>query len=437
MSFTVIVLFINGHYQYYHNRLTMCELPKKLNFILIAQQSWEEKNTGSNIWDMAQALAKHHHVLLVNPALDWSAQFGEGVKRQQARQAFIDQHGGKHLVELQANFWLLNPRQPLGSFNWLPDSALYDWLNQRNGKRLVSDIQSALDQLGWPEYILINDNDMLRGFYLKELLKPALYVYYLRDNLMAIDYWHRHGGRLEPLLMGKVDLVASNSTYLATQAARYNPHSVYIGQGCDLTLFNADTVPPEPDDMARIPRPRIGYAGALTTLRLDAALIETIALKRPDWQIVLMGSVDESFPEVRLQALANITFLPAKPMSQVPMYLANMDVLINPQILNEVTIGNYPRKIDEYLAMGKPVVAVKTDAMSLFDTHVFLAETADEFITGIENALAGQERSSAAARTAFALSHTWEQSVGLLTDRINALLNSPVTQKLSESENGF
>ena len=409
----------------------MCALSKQLNFILIAQQSWEEKNTGSNIWDMAQVLAKHHHVLLINPALDWSAQFGEGAKRQQARQAFIDQHNGQHLVELQANFWLFSPRRSLGSFNWLPDSPVYDWLNQRNGKRLVHEVQSAVHQLGWASYILINDNDMLRGFYLKELLKPALYVYYLRDNMMAIDYWYRHGGRLEPLLMQKVDMVASNSTYLTNQAARYNPESVYIGQGCDLSLFAPDAVATEPDELARIPHPRIGYAGALTALRLDADLIETVARQRPDWQIVLIGPVDGSFPQDRLRAMENITFLPAKPMAEVPTYLAGMDVLMNPQVLNEVTIGNYPRKIDEYLAMGKPVVAVKTDTMSLFAEHVFLAETADAFIIGIEEALSGRERSSVAARMAFALSHTWDQSVSVLMNRINTLLNAPVTQNLS------
>jgi hypothetical protein len=32
--------------------------------------------------------------------------------------------------------------------------------------------------------------------------------------------------------------------------------------------------------------------------------------------------------------------------------------------LNETTKGNYPRKIDEYLAMGKPV-ATKTIAMDI------------------------------------------------------------------------
>lgn len=396
-----------------------------LNFILLAQQSWEEKNTGSNIWDMAHILARDHNVLLVNPALDWSSLQGEGSRKRRERKTFLEQYNGQHLIELTRNLWLLNPRKLLGSFNWLPDSPLYDRLNRYNGLQLTGEIKAAVRQLDWSSYIVLNDNDIIRGFYIKEFLQPTLSIYYLRDNLLATPYWQRHGSRLEPQLMAKTDLIVSNSVYLTAQAARHNPRSVYIGQGCDLALFDPGKAGDEPAPMAGLPHPRIGYTGALTSLRLDADLIETVARRQPDWQVVLMGGVDESFPKERLQLLPNITFLDPVPMQQVPAYLASMDVLINPQILNEVTIGNYPRKIDEYLAMGKPVVAVKTDAMVLFGSHVYLAETADEFIMGITGALGNDQLSSAGERIAFALEHSWENSVGALMNAVDELLATP------------
>lgn len=393
-----------------------------LNIIILSQQPWEDKNTGSNVWDMAQVLARDHRVLLVNQALDWSSRVGSGVSKRRQREAFVDQHKGQRVIAVDTNFWVLNPLITLGSFNWLPDSALYDWLNRINGRRMADEIKLVTRQLGWTSFILLNDNDMLRGFYLKEMLQPSLYVYYLRDNLLATPYWQRHGRRLEPLLMRKIDLIVSNSVYLTKQAARYNPDSVYIGQGCDLSLFDPDKAGDEPADLASLPRPRIGYAGALTQIRLDGNLIETVAARRPDWQVVLIGAPDESFPTGRLRALPNVTFLGAKPMQAVPTYLAGMDVLMNPQLLNEVTVGNYPRKIDEYLAMGKPVVAVRTEAMELFEEHVFLAETPDQFLAGIADALAGAARSTPHARSAFALRHTWENSVGLLVEHMDRLL---------------
>lgn len=373
---------------------------------------------------MARTLSENHPVLFVNEPLDWSSRLSGKSGRAQRRDEFVAENRGQHLFEAEKNLWVLSPKALLGSFNWLPDTGLYDWANRYNGSILSNEIRQAVDKLGWKSFVLINDNDMLQGFYLKELLKPEVYVYYLRDNFLAVDFWKRHGARLEPLLMSKVDLVASNSLYLANQAARYNPRSVYVGQGCDLKMFDPSAITDIPADLASVPKPRIGYAGALTGLRLDGDLIGKVAQQRPDWQIVLIGSTDDSFPTERLKALPNVTFLGAKTPREIPAYLAAMDVLINPQVLNEVTIGNYPRKIDEYLAMGKPVVAGKTETMALFDKHVYLAENADQFIARIADVLNGKVLSSPEERIAFAWEHTWENSVGALTDAIDQLLVS-------------
>lgn len=395
-----------------------------LRFVITSRQPWEEKNLGSNIRDMARTLARTYSVLFVNEPLDWTAVMAKKAGRSQRRTEFIAQYKGEHLVEVEPNLWVLSPKIVLGSFNWLPDNSVYDRLNRMNTSRLASEILASTGRLKWPSFVLLNDNDMLQGFYLKELLQPTLSVYYLRDNFLAVDYWKRHGTRLEPALMRKTDLVASNSIYLANQAARYNPRSVYIGQGCDLSLFNPNLVSATPADIAAIPTPRIGYAGALTGLRLDGDLIETLARERPNWQVVLIGQADDSFPSGRLAALSNVTFLGSKKPAEIPAYLAAMDVLINPQILNDVTIGNYPRKIDEYLAMGKPVVAFKTETMSLFEKHVYLAKNAQQFITGIENALTGKALSNPEKRMAFAHEHSWGNSVGKLVREIQKQLDN-------------
>ncbi|RCR69803.1 glycosyltransferase [Larkinella punicea] len=402
----------------------MNKLSGRTNFVITSRQPWEEKQLGSNIRDMARTLSENNPVLFVNEPLDWSARLSKKSGRAQRRDEFVAENQGKHLFQAEPNLWVLSPQSLLGSFNWLPDTPLYDWANRYNGTVLSDEIKLAVKELGWNSFVLINDNDMLQGFYLKELLKPAVYVYYLRDNFLAVDFWKRHGERLEPLLMSKVDLVASNSLYLANQAARYNPRSVYVGQGCDLKMFDPAAIHEIPVDMAAIPHPRIGYAGALTGLRLDGGLIETVARQRPDWQIVLIGATDDSFPTEQLNALPNVTFLGPKSPHQIPAYLAAMDVLINPQVLNEVTIGNYPRKIDEYLAMGKPVVAGKTETMALFDRHVYLAENAEQFVARIADVLNGNILSSPDERIAFAWEHTWANSVGALTDAIDQLLVS-------------
>jgi glycosyltransferase involved in cell wall biosynthesis len=95
----------------------------------------------------------------------------------------------------------------------------------------------------------------------------------------------------------------------------------------------------------------------------------------------------------------------------LPDYVEAFDVCINPQLSNRITKGNYPLKIDEYLAMGKPVVATRTKAMKLFENYIYLADRPEDFTFLIEKALAEDNPEKQNQRIAFANSHTWENSM--------------------------
>ena len=384
---------------------TICML-NPFDFVLMSLQPWD-KPVGSNVRDIALVLAQTHRVLFVCPPADWAT-------RLRQRKQRTDPARPQGLVQVQATLWVYYPAFTLPSINWLPDGNIYDFFNWRNNRVLANEVRNCMQQLDFRQVVLINDSDMFRGFYLKQLLRPTLYVYYTRDNLLAVPFWQRHGLRLEPELMRKADLVVGNSTYLTKLASAYNPNAVYIGQGCELSQFDANVLHPLPPDLAAVPSPRIGYAGALTSLRLDLALLEQLARQRPYWQLVLIGPEDEAFNDSPLHSLPNVYFLGLKKPTELPAYLHHLDVLINPQLVNDVTIGNYPRKVDEYLAMGKPVVAVQTQAMAMFTEHVLLAETQDAFIHQVERALANHTPSKPAERIAFAKEHSWENSVALL-----------------------
>ena len=83
-----------------------------------------------------------------------------------------------------------------------------------------------------------------------------------------------------------------------------------------------------------------------------------------------------------------------------------------------MTIGNYPRKIDEYLAVGKPVVATKTDAMAIFSNYCFLTETKQDYIEKIQEAIETDTQELRELRKSFAATHTWENSVKAIDQSI-------------------
>jgi glycosyltransferase involved in cell wall biosynthesis len=211
--------------------------------------------------------------------------------------------------------------------------------------------------------------------------------------------------------MAKADMVLANSEYLRQIAERYNPKSYFIGQGCDLSLFTECKSNSKPADICDIQGPIIGYIGTLVTLRLEIDIIRYIALTRPDWSIVLVGPEDEGFQKSDLHDIKNIHFLGSKHESELAVYLNAFDVAINPQLQSELTIGNYPRKIDEYLAMGKPTVATDTIAMQYFKDYVSLVKDNPGWITAIESEITNNTPENEKARIAFATNHTWTNNV--------------------------
>ena len=293
---------------------------------------------------------------------------------------------------------------------WLWHGRLFDFFNRMNNKKLARLIQRHLSALDMKEFILFNDSDMVRSFYLNDLLNPVCSVYYSRDNLISQPYFARHGKRLEAQLIAKSDLAVANSLYLADYCRQFNPNSHYVGQGCETDLFKYGEERVRPKDMPQFNKPVIGYIGALLKLRLDVTLLEELAQRHPEWQFVFVGPEDEAFEKSTLHAFDNVLFTGPKKPAELPAYLNCFDVAINPQELNEMTIGNYPRKIDEYLAMGKPVVATMTRAMVVFEEFVYLAESAEEYSTHIQKALDEDTEVLRKKRSDFALSHTWEAS---------------------------
>ena len=392
------------------------------DIIIVGIQPWDIE-IGSNCKNIAQEFAKNNRVLYVNSPLDRITMFKQKSIAKIKKRIDIVKTGKPLLETISPNLWNLFPATIIESINWIKSPQLFDWMNRLNNKRFAKQIQSAIDQLGFKDFLIFNDSDMFRSFYLKELLKPETYIYYTRDNLIAVDYWKNQGIRLEALHMKKSDLVVANSTYLSMLAAKHNPNSFYVGQGCDTSLFDRKLVSSIPSDIIDIPKPVIGYIGALLSLRLDIKVLEYIAESRPGWSVVLVGPEDENFRNSRLHHLKNVFFLGNKSGGELPSYLDRFDVAINPQILSPVTIGNYPRKIDEYLAMGKPTVGTRTEAMSVFKDYTYLAENKEEYITCIESAIAEDNELLRQERETFAKQHTWENNVLEISNAINKIKN--------------
>ena len=391
---------------------------KGRDIVIIGIQPWDIE-IGSNCKNIALEFAKENRVLYVNPPLDRITRIKQKNDERIQKRIRIAKGQSPDVEKICDNLWNVYPKTTIESIQWIGSHSIFKMLNKRNARLLSSDIKSAITRFGFSDYILFNDSSMFLGLHLKELLQPKVYAYYMRDYLVKVPYWQKHGERIEPQVVEQADVLTTNSDFFAEFGLQYNSNSYMVGQGCDVSHFSdEDDAIKVPDDFKDIPSPVIGYVGSLTSLRLDIEVIEFIANQRKNWSVVLVGPEDQDFKKSHLHNLSNVYFLGRKDGSELPDYVKGFDVAMNPQLINNLTIGNYPRKIDEYLAMGKPVIATKTKAMEMFKDCVYLGSTKEEYISLIEKALAENSNELTEKRIGFAKSHTWTNNVSAIYNAI-------------------
>ena len=176
----------------------------------------------------------------------------------------------------------------------------------------------------------------------------------------------------------------------------------------------------EPDDIAAVPHPRLGYFGAIDSWLMDQELIRHVSLKRPEWQWVLIGL--RASP-LDIESLGSVHYLGSKPYSLMPAYAASFDVCVLPWVTgNEFVNYGSPIKVREYLATGKPVVITPLYEYEPLDGILRISRGYDDFITKIEDSLANDSVEKRDARQQAVKESTWDARAEEVSEAIVALL---------------
>jgi len=248
-------------------------------------------------------------------------------------------------------------------------------------------------------------------------------VYDCNDNHLAFPgtpAWAL--GYLERVVRG-VDAVVVSSPLLRAEVEPFAPRRVLeIGNGVDAALFErAATAPHLPAEMAALPRPRIGYAGALAEW-IDLDLMEHVARSFPHATLVLVGPAvgPNVRPAERFAALPNVHWLGPKPHDELPHYVAAMDVCLIPFRITPLTYGVNPNKLWEYFALGKPVVCTDFSPFVHPFAHLtHVAATPAAFVEAVAAALA--QPGDAAPRRAAARARDWATSAQAMAELFREL----------------
>ncbi len=223
---------------------------------------------------------------------------------------------------------------------------------------------------------------------------------------------------LERDLLRKAQLVIVSADRLLQSKRRENPRAVLVRHGVDYTHFSKALRPETrvPDEIARLPRPIIGYFGLMAADWIDVELMVKVAKHFSGGSLVLLGKVTTDVSA--LSALPNVHLLGRKPYADLPAYSKGFDVAILPFPISEVTLNANPLKVREYLAAGLPVVSTAIPEVEVLGMCRIGRDHAG-FIAEIEAALA--DPGPKPERSALVENESWEARVETIRGHVAAL----------------
>lgn len=219
--------------------------------------------------------------------------------------------------------------------------------------------------------------------------------------------WNRrHLRRALGQAVSAADLVLTSSRALTESLALDGKRPIELLNACDPGHFQPDG--PVAARLADLPRPRVGYVGAIDERAFDGPLVAAVARLRPRWSFVLVGPVRPA-ADRDLRGLANVHLLGPVAYEELPALVRGFDVCLIPYRTDGLASYAHPKKFFEYLATGKPVVATPLSALTDLDAPYFAAATPEEFVAAVEAALLeGDSPELMARRRACANANSWQ-----------------------------
>jgi glycosyltransferase involved in cell wall biosynthesis len=219
-------------------------------------------------------------------------------------------------------------------------------------------------------------------------LGEDLLIYYCVDEYTAFaGVPSRSLVQLEGRLLSRADLVIVSAERLYKSKSKANPRTVLVRHGVNYEHFRKALAPETkiPDDIAKLPRPIIGYFGLMGADWVDIDLLSHVAKHFSGGSLVLIGK--QTMDLSKLERMPNVHLVGRKPYETLPAYCKGFDVSILPFPISEVTLNANPLKVREYLAAGLPVVSTPIPEVEVLG-KCLIGTTPEAFVEQIEVALA-------------------------------------------------
>ncbi len=377
---------------------------KKAPIVCISNTTWHGAYTKSTV-QLMSLLAREREVLFVeypftvkDVLMTWLGRQQAPVKRMlgiKPRVQKIETAYGTTVHHL-----VVPPVLPV---DFIPVDAVFEILFRRNARQYRRTVRRAMRQLGFDDAIVVTAYNPFYGLPMIGKLDEQLNVYYCYDGIGT----RRHGQRIferDRRFSEAVDAIIASSDFIRQEKLPRNPATYTVKNGVDYATFQP-FARQEVRDYGN--RPKVGYLGSMDH-RFDIDTVEYAIKVLPDFEFEFVGSLRNEAVRDRLEPYPNATFRPPVRPDEVPALMADCEVGIIPYLVNDINRSIYPLKINEYLAVGVPVVMTAFADLPEFDGYAAQTDSPEAFSTALREAIATDSPEQIQARTAFAQKNSWQ-----------------------------
>ena len=293
----------------------------------------------------------------------------------------------------------------------LPYSRIARWFNRR---LILSTLKKWMEIVDFSDPIIWTFLPTGITLDIIDSLNKKSVVYYCIADFAKLVRNSKKIKRTEKQLLKKADVVFAQGAQLQDYCKRYNNNVSTFSFGVRFEAFEVQDVQSKevPSDLKDIKHPIIGYIGGIHQ-HIDLELLERLAKENPAWSIVLIGPMQMN--PGSLKDIGNIFFLEEKSHMDLPKYIGRFNVCLIPYVLSEYTRTVYPTKLNEYLAMGKPVVSTDLPEIATFNKHyndiVMVGRNYQEFKDCIAKAIGEDDQSLRMKRIEVARENSWTKRI--------------------------
>ncbi len=313
-----------------------------------------------------------------------------------------------------------------------PYSRWARWINSRIMARALKRWMASINFTETIAWVFLPTGTVLSTL---KKISSKLIVYYCIDDFSKSSKFAKRIVRTERELLNKADLVFVTSDQLYQKCYRYNKNVYSFPFGVNIDNFNRSRAEKteKPAEIVGLKKPLVGYIGGIHRW-VDQTLVKEVARRHSDCSFVFIGPIQTDIKELLEEK--NIFFLGQKPREELPKYVHHFAACLIPYKMTPYTQNVYPTKLNEYLAIGKPVISTPLPEVISFNRQhgnvVEIAGPLEEFSDRLRAVLQVETEGNEEGkklRMEAASKNTWAIKIERMSCHIEEVLGKKLTQR--------